>query len=75
VFDQLLGQNGGDGISPVQLLADANEQGIPLSSVTDENVSAVLPLLQLATAVKADISAAVVREHVPFYVYGVSAVS
>jgi hypothetical protein len=55
IFDQLFGKGVGTGISAVQLLADANAQGIPVYNITGENLASVLPALALDGAVEADI--------------------
>ncbi|HEV8581380.1 MAG TPA: transglutaminase-like domain-containing protein [Thermoanaerobaculia bacterium] len=59
VFDQLFDRPQGRGVSAMQLLLDASLGGIALYHVTSDNVAAVMPLLRLPAAVKADISAAV----------------
>jgi hypothetical protein len=59
VFDQLLGRPRGRGISAMQLLFDASFGKVPIYEITSANSAAVLPLLQVSSAVKADISTAV----------------
>lgn len=60
VFDQLFSEDGfSAGFSAVDLIADANRQGIPTYFITAANVDAVLPLLAVSSAVKADVSNAV----------------
>jgi hypothetical protein len=48
-----------EGVSAVKVLQLANEQGIPIYTVTKTNLSAVLPQLQLDAQVKTDIQNAV----------------
>ena len=59
VFDQLYDRPQGRGISAMQLLFDASLGGIALYQITASNVATVLPLLQVSSAVKTDISTAV----------------
>jgi len=59
VFDQLFGRPRGRGISAMQLLFDAGLGGVPIYQITSSNAAAVLPLLRVSSAVKADISTAV----------------
>lgn len=47
------------GISTIQVLQIANSQGVPIYSITQNNISAVLPTLQVSSEVKADIQNAV----------------
>jgi len=61
VFDQIFNRPLGRGISAMQLLFDASLGGIPLYNVTSSNAAAVLPLLRVSSAIKADISTAVAQ--------------
>jgi len=51
--------NPAEGVSAVKALKIANEQGIPLYAVNQENISTVLPQLQIDQYVKTDIQNAV----------------
>ena len=55
VLDQLYQMPLGEGISAVQLFQDAILAGIPIYHVTQANAEQVLPLLQVPSAVRADI--------------------
>jgi hypothetical protein len=59
IFDQLFGKDIGTGISAVSLLQSANAQGIPIYTVDSNNVTSIMPLLQLSNDVKTDIANAV----------------
>jgi hypothetical protein len=59
VLEQVSNAPQGSGISAIQLLTDAGNQGIPLYSLTAANASALLPQLSASSAVKSQISAAV----------------
>jgi transglutaminase-like putative cysteine protease len=59
VFDQFENEAIPQGISAVQLLADALTVGIPVYHVTPTNSTTVLPLLSVSGAVKSDIANAV----------------
>lgn len=59
VLEQASSAPQGSGISAVQLLIDAGNQGIPLYSLTAANASALLPQLSISSSVKSQISAAV----------------
>lgn len=59
VLDQLYQRPLGEGVSAVQLLQDATRAGIPVYHVTPANSAQVLPLLQVPSAVRADIVNAV----------------
>jgi len=47
------------GVSTVQFLQLANSQGIPIYTITQTNISTVLPILQISNEVKTDIQNAV----------------
>jgi hypothetical protein len=47
------------GVSTVQFLQLANAQGIPIYTITQNNVFSVLPILQISSEVKADIQNAI----------------
>jgi len=64
VFDQLsaagnAAPSSSRGISAIHLLSAAMEQGVPVYRITSANAAAVMPLLQLSSAVEADINRAV----------------
>jgi hypothetical protein len=59
VFEQLFNRERGAGVSAVQLLADANAQGIPVYVVTAANLAQVQPKLAIDADAKADIVNAV----------------
>ena len=56
IFEQLYSAKG---VSTVQLLQTANNQGIPIYNISQSNISTILPLLQISTDVKTDIQNAV----------------
>jgi transglutaminase-like putative cysteine protease len=49
----------GEGITAVQLLAKANELGIPIYQIDKNNIDNILPRLQISSTVKTDIQNAV----------------
>ncbi len=55
VLDQLFGTQRQPGISSSQLLMEAAEQGIPIYTITKENVDAILPILNVSSEVISDI--------------------
>jgi multisubunit Na+/H+ antiporter MnhC subunit len=55
IFDQLLQRQKGSGVSAIQILLDANNQGIPIHFITKSNVDSELPRLSISSAAKADI--------------------
>ncbi|RKZ72409.1 MAG: hypothetical protein DRR19_32095 [Candidatus Parabeggiatoa sp. nov. 1] len=59
VIEQLFDYEQGRGISTAQLLMDANEQAIPIYTVTADNIGTVLPLLSVSAEVKTDIKNAI----------------
>jgi transglutaminase-like putative cysteine protease len=59
IMDQLFGGNIGDSISAVTALRVANDQGIPVYKIDSSNITATLPKLQVADAIKTEISNAV----------------
>jgi hypothetical protein len=59
VLDQATGASQGTAGSATQLLSGASAQGIPIYTITSANASAVLPRLNVDSAILADISAAV----------------
>lgn len=59
VFDQLENRPASKGISAIHLIGDAVGQDIPVYRITSANSAAVLPLLQVSSAVKSDIQSAV----------------
>ncbi len=59
IFDQLFGKNIGDSISAVSAMKLANDQGIPIYRVDANNVSTVLPKLQVANEIKTEVTNAV----------------
>ncbi len=61
VFDQLEDSENAPirGISSIHLIAEAADQGVPIYRITSANSAAVLPLLQLSSAVENDIRTAV----------------
>jgi len=59
IFDQLFGGNIGDSISAVTALKAANDAGIPIYKIDATNISVTLPKLQVADAIKTEISNAV----------------
>ena len=59
VFDMVFGHPQGTSISAVQLLQEANAQGIPLYLLTSQTLPGALPQLQLDADVLADIRTAV----------------
>jgi hypothetical protein len=59
IFDQLFGKNIGDSISAVSVMKLANDQGIPIYGVDAANVAMVLPELQVAEEIKAEVANAV----------------
>ncbi len=59
IFDQLFGGNIGDSISAVTALKAANGAGIPIYKIDANNISVTLPKLQVADAIKNEISNAV----------------
>jgi len=62
VLDQLFSlDHAARGFSAMELLADANRQGLALHWITGENIDAVLPLLGVSRGVKVDIAEAVAR--------------
>ena len=56
IFEQLYGAKG---VSTVQLLQAANNQGIPIYNVNQNNISSILPILQVSGDVKTDIQNAI----------------
>ena len=56
IFEQLYAAKG---VSTIQLLQAANNQGIPIFSISQSNISSVLPILQISNDVKTDIQNAV----------------
>ncbi|HZI15168.1 MAG TPA: transglutaminase domain-containing protein [Myxococcus sp.] len=58
-FDVLFGREQGSGVSAVQLLRDANDQGIPIHLVTSANHAQVAPRLQLPEDIRQEIANAV----------------
>jgi transglutaminase-like putative cysteine protease len=63
IFDQLSDPSNPKlkGISAVHLINDAMSQGVPIYRITSANSAAVLPLLQLSSAVESDIATAVAQ--------------
>jgi hypothetical protein len=63
VFDLLEGRVAPaiKGISAVQLISDAASQGVPIYRITAANAAAALPLLNVDSAVKSDVSTAVAQ--------------
>lgn len=65
VFEQLDSANSATpvvaGISSIHLIAAAASQGVPIYYITQANRATVLPLLQLSSAVEADVSSAVAQ--------------
>ncbi len=59
LFDQLFQLPLGTSMSALRAISLANEQGIRVYTVTQANISSVLPLLGVSADVKGDISAAV----------------
>lgn len=60
IFEQLFNFRS---ISAAKVMALANAWGIPIYTVTSENITQVLPLLQVSSRVKGDIQNAVNRGH------------
>ncbi len=56
IFEQLYGAKG---VSTIQLLQAANNQGIPIYNISQSNISSVLPILQISNEIKIDIQNAV----------------
>jgi transglutaminase-like putative cysteine protease len=56
IFEQLYGAKG---VSTIQLLQAANNQGIPIYDISQNNISSVLPILQISNEIKTDIQNAV----------------
>lgn len=59
IFNQLFRRPQGRAVSAVQLLADANAQGIPIHTIDQSNSATSLPLLELSAEVRADVEAAI----------------
>lgn len=59
IFEQLFGLEAGRSISTVRLLIDANEQSIPIHTITSANLNVVLPKLALGAPIKDKITNAV----------------
>lgn len=56
IFEQLYSAKG---VSTVQLLQAANNQGIPIYNISQSNIASLLPILQISDNVKTDIQNAV----------------
>jgi transglutaminase-like putative cysteine protease len=67
IYEQLF-QRPGKGVSAARILQAANQQGIPVYRITQENLSAFVPLLTISAEVRGDIQNAVAAGkvvHVP----------
>jgi PKD repeat protein len=59
VLDQLFGLQRQPGISAAQLLMEANDQGIPIYTITADNVNTIRPILNVGEDVQLDITNAI----------------
>jgi RHS repeat-associated protein len=59
VLDQLFGLQRQPGISAAQLLMEANDQGIPIYTITADNVNSIRPILNVGEDVQLDITNAI----------------
>lgn len=59
VFDQLFHKMQGKSVSAAQLLAESNQRGTRIYSITQDNLATVLPVLSVSPDVKNDIANAV----------------
>ncbi|RKZ83944.1 MAG: hypothetical protein DRR19_18430, partial [Candidatus Parabeggiatoa sp. nov. 1] len=59
VLDQLFGRQRQPGISAAQLLMEANDQGIPIYTITADNVNSIRPILNVGDDVQLDITNAI----------------
>lgn len=59
VFDLLFGHEQGTGVSAVRLLQEANERGMPIYRITQQNLALILPRLVIDSEARSDIVQAV----------------
>jgi PKD repeat protein len=59
VLDQLFGLQRQPGISAAQLLMEANDQDIPIYTITADNVNSIRPILNVGEDVQSDITNAI----------------
>ena len=64
VLDPLFDYFEGRGLSTTQILAEANDQHIPIYTITTDNINQILPLLQVSREVKTDIQNAIAVGHI-----------
>jgi hypothetical protein len=55
VNEQLFGYTPGRGLSATQLLMEANDQNIPIYTVTQDNLSHILPQLAVSSEIRTDV--------------------